>query len=215
MRRLLAVLQTDRGWWWAPWAFPSLRASARAGLGRGSPRGLTGSDGSSPQARLAALADQWQFLVQKSAEKSQKLKEANKQQNFNTGIKDFDFWLSEVMPSLASHSQRISGHWDIRTVSNTQKKQGLRRWHSADAPFNRNLHHQMWVVCCKGLISRGIACLETRELIFYGNWTVGHPLAQGMQIEEVRGSVCVAGSTNESMPREKPALVKIHKVQKI
>lgn len=49
------------------------------------------------QARLAALADQWQFLVQKSAEKSQKLKEANKQQNFNTGIKDFDFWLSEVI----------------------------------------------------------------------------------------------------------------------
>lgn len=34
--------------------------------------------------------------MNKSAEKSQKLKEANKQQNFNTGIKDFDFWLSEV-----------------------------------------------------------------------------------------------------------------------
>lgn len=49
-----------------------------------------------PQARLIALDEQWQFLVNKSAEKSQKLKEANKQQNFNTGIKDFDFWLSEV-----------------------------------------------------------------------------------------------------------------------
>lgn len=48
------------------------------------------------QARLSALDEQWQFLVNKSAEKSQKLKEANKQQNFNTGIKDFDFWLSEV-----------------------------------------------------------------------------------------------------------------------
>lgn len=48
------------------------------------------------QARLNALDEQWQFLVNKSAEKSQKLKEANKQQNFNTGIKDFDFWLSEV-----------------------------------------------------------------------------------------------------------------------
>uniref|UniRef100_A0ACB8EZR9 Uncharacterized protein n=1 Tax=Sphaerodactylus townsendi TaxID=933632 RepID=A0ACB8EZR9_9SAUR len=54
--------------------------------------------------RFAALADQWQFLVQKSAEKSQKLKEANKQQNFNTGIKDsFDFsWLSEVEALFAS-----------------------------------------------------------------------------------------------------------------
>lgn len=49
-----------------------------------------------PQSRLGALDEQWQFLVNKSAEKSQKLKEANKQQNFNTGIKDFDFWLSEV-----------------------------------------------------------------------------------------------------------------------
>lgn len=48
------------------------------------------------QSRLVALDEQWQFLVNKSAEKSQKLKEANKQQNFNTGIKDFDFWLSEV-----------------------------------------------------------------------------------------------------------------------
>lgn len=48
------------------------------------------------QSRLGALDEQWQFLVNKSAEKSQKLKEANKQQNFNTGIKDFDFWLSEV-----------------------------------------------------------------------------------------------------------------------
>lgn len=47
------------------------------------------------------MADQWQFLVQKSAEKSQKLKEANKQQNFNTGIKDFDFWLSEVTPRVS------------------------------------------------------------------------------------------------------------------
>lgn len=52
-----------------------------------------------PQVRLNALDEQWQFLVNKSAEKSQKLKEANKQQNFNTGIKDFDFWLSEVRVS--------------------------------------------------------------------------------------------------------------------
>uniref|UniRef100_A0A3Q2QEV3 Spectrin alpha, non-erythrocytic 1 n=1 Tax=Fundulus heteroclitus TaxID=8078 RepID=A0A3Q2QEV3_FUNHE len=60
----------------------------------------SGSNGSGRvlQARLNALDEQWRFLVNKSAEKSQKLKEANKQQNFNTGIKDFDFWLSEVSP---------------------------------------------------------------------------------------------------------------------
>lgn len=45
---------------------------------------------------LVVLVDQWQFLVQKLVEKSQKLKEVNKQQNFNIGIKDFDFWLFEV-----------------------------------------------------------------------------------------------------------------------
>lgn len=60
------------------------------------------NDWSGPQARLGALDEQWQFLVNKSAEKSQKLKEANKQQNFNTGIKDFDFWLSEVKKNQLS-----------------------------------------------------------------------------------------------------------------
>lgn len=50
-------------------------------------------------------------MVNKSAEKSQKLKEANKQQNFNTGIKDFDFWLSEVKIQLHS----VSGQTDRQT----------------------------------------------------------------------------------------------------
>ena len=60
------------------------------------------------QVRLNALDEQWQFLVNKSAEKSQKLKEANKQQNFNTGIKDFDFWLSEV------HTETRTGRGNVQ-----------------------------------------------------------------------------------------------------
>ncbi|XP_014341660.1 spectrin alpha chain, non-erythrocytic 1 isoform X7 [Latimeria chalumnae] len=71
--------------------------------------------------RLGTLADQWQFLVQKSAEKSQKLKEANKQQNFNTGIKDFDFWLSEVEALLASEDYGK----DLASVNNLLKKHQL------------------------------------------------------------------------------------------
>uniref|UniRef100_A0A452V9R5 Spectrin alpha chain, non-erythrocytic 1 n=1 Tax=Ursus maritimus TaxID=29073 RepID=A0A452V9R5_URSMA len=63
----------------------------------------------------------WQFLVQKSAEKSQKLKEANKQQNFNTGIKDFDFWLSEVEALLASEDYGK----DLASVNNLLKKHQL------------------------------------------------------------------------------------------
>ncbi|KAF3849432.1 hypothetical protein F7725_015929 [Dissostichus mawsoni] len=65
-------------------------------------RGACAGSEDAVKARLSALDEQWQFLVNKSAEKSQKLKEANKQQNFNTGIKDFDFWLSEVEALLAS-----------------------------------------------------------------------------------------------------------------
>ena len=56
--------------------------------------------------------------MQKSAEKSQKLKEANKQQNFNTGIKDFDFWLSEVMPRISPPvARRCLVTWGDRSVS--------------------------------------------------------------------------------------------------
>jgi len=46
--------------------------------------------------RIDALNDQWEGLLAKSNEKTQKLKEANQQQLFNTGVKDLDFWLGEV-----------------------------------------------------------------------------------------------------------------------
>ena len=48
------------------------------------------------QERVANLEDQWKQLLAKSAEKSQKLKEANQQQQFNSGVKDVLFWLGEV-----------------------------------------------------------------------------------------------------------------------
>lgn len=48
------------------------------------------------QARLESLASQWETLVAKSAEKSDKLKEASKQQTYNAGVKDIEFWLGEV-----------------------------------------------------------------------------------------------------------------------
>ena len=54
--------------------------------------------GSEPavQARLESLASQWETLVAKSAEKSDKLKEASRQQTYNAGVKDIEFWLGEV-----------------------------------------------------------------------------------------------------------------------
>ncbi|KAG8447987.1 hypothetical protein GDO86_015185 [Hymenochirus boettgeri] len=84
-------------------------------------RGACAGSEEAVKARLVALADQWQFLVSKSAEKSQKLKEANKQQNFNTGIKDFDFWLTEVEALLASEDYGK----DLASVNNLLKKHQL------------------------------------------------------------------------------------------
>uniref|UniRef100_I3JZ90 Spectrin alpha chain, non-erythrocytic 1 n=1 Tax=Oreochromis niloticus TaxID=8128 RepID=I3JZ90_ORENI len=84
-------------------------------------RGACAGSEDAVKARLGALDEQWQFLVNKSAEKSQKLKEANKQQNFNTGIKDFDFWLSEVEALLASEDYGK----DLASVNNLLKKHQL------------------------------------------------------------------------------------------
>ncbi|XP_077478046.1 spectrin alpha chain, non-erythrocytic 1 isoform X5 [Stigmatopora argus] len=84
-------------------------------------RGACAGSEDAVKARLGALDEQWQFLVDKSAEKSQKLKEANKQQNFNTGIKDFDFWLSEVEALLASEDYGK----DLASVNNLLKKHQL------------------------------------------------------------------------------------------
>uniref|UniRef100_A0A665WJB0 Spectrin alpha chain, non-erythrocytic 1 n=1 Tax=Echeneis naucrates TaxID=173247 RepID=A0A665WJB0_ECHNA len=84
-------------------------------------RGACAGSEDAVKARLNALDEQWQFLVSKSAEKSQKLKEANKQQNFNTGIKDFDFWLSEVEALLASEDYGK----DLASVNNLLKKHQL------------------------------------------------------------------------------------------
>ena len=46
--------------------------------------------------RITKLQQQWEYLVQKSSEKSQHLKESNQQQQFNTNVKELDFWLGEV-----------------------------------------------------------------------------------------------------------------------
>nr|XP_032800960.1 spectrin alpha chain, non-erythrocytic 1 isoform X8 [Petromyzon marinus] len=82
--------------------------------------GCAGSE-DAVQMRMKTLTEQWDYLVRKSSEKSQKLKEANRQQNFNTGIKDFDFWLSEVEALLASEDYGK----DLASVNNLLKKHQL------------------------------------------------------------------------------------------
>ena len=46
--------------------------------------------------RINTLAEQWEFLTAKSSEKSEKLKEANRQRTYNAAVKDLEFWLGEV-----------------------------------------------------------------------------------------------------------------------
>ena len=45
---------------------------------------------------VETLQEQWEGLLEKINEKTQKLREANQQQQFNEAAKDLDFWLSEV-----------------------------------------------------------------------------------------------------------------------
>lgn len=73
------------------------------------------------QARLASIADQWEFLTQKTTEKSMKLKEANKQRTYIAAVKDLDFWLGEVESLLTSED---SGK-DLASVQNLIKKHHL------------------------------------------------------------------------------------------
>ncbi|XP_041973840.1 spectrin alpha chain isoform X4 [Aricia agestis] len=84
-------------------------------------RGQCSGSEDAVQARLASIADQWEFLTQKTTEKSLKLKEANKQRTYIAAVKDLDFWLGEVESLLTSED---SGK-DLTSVQNLMKKHQL------------------------------------------------------------------------------------------
>lgn len=71
--------------------------------------------------RLQQIIEQWEFLVQKSSDKSLKLKEASRQQTFNAGVKDVEFWLGEIENQLANDDVGR----DLTSVQNMLKKQQL------------------------------------------------------------------------------------------
>ncbi|TGZ69187.1 hypothetical protein CRM22_003879 [Opisthorchis felineus] len=52
--------------------------------------------------RIEKLANQWDHLVNRAKEKSEKLQEANRQAAYDAGIKDIEFWLGEMETTLAS-----------------------------------------------------------------------------------------------------------------
>uniref|UniRef100_A0A452T9P5 Spectrin alpha chain, erythrocytic 1 n=1 Tax=Ursus maritimus TaxID=29073 RepID=A0A452T9P5_URSMA len=55
--------------------------------------------------QLEDLKEHWNYLLEKTIDKGQKLEEASRQQRFNAGIQDFKFWLSEAETLLAMKDQ--------------------------------------------------------------------------------------------------------------
>nr|XP_025842109.1 spectrin alpha chain, erythrocytic 1 isoform X2 [Vulpes vulpes] len=71
--------------------------------------------------QLEELEGHWNYLLEKTIDKGQKLNEASRQQRFNTGIQDFKFWLSEAETLLAMKDQAR----DLASAGNLLKKHQL------------------------------------------------------------------------------------------
>ncbi|XP_064138843.1 spectrin alpha chain, erythrocytic 1 [Loxodonta africana] len=71
--------------------------------------------------KLEKLEEHWENLFEKTIDKGQKLNEASRQQRFNTGIRAFEFWLSEADTLLAMKDQAR----DLATAGNLLKKHQL------------------------------------------------------------------------------------------
>uniref|UniRef100_A0A8R1DU58 Spectrin alpha chain n=1 Tax=Caenorhabditis japonica TaxID=281687 RepID=A0A8R1DU58_CAEJA len=72
-------------------------------------------------ARLETISYQWSRLIEITTEKSYRLTEANKQNNFMEGIKELEFWLDEIENRLQSDDYGK----DLASVENLLKKHSL------------------------------------------------------------------------------------------
>ncbi|XP_074654192.1 spectrin alpha chain-like [Tubulanus polymorphus] len=68
--------------------------------------------------RIVNLTEQWEYLITKSREKSEKLKEANRQAVYNAAVKDMEFWLGEAEHMLESEDYGK----DLSSVQHLLKK---------------------------------------------------------------------------------------------
>ncbi|XP_054977169.1 spectrin alpha chain, erythrocytic 1 [Sorex araneus] len=71
--------------------------------------------------QLEELEKEWDHLLERTIDKGQKLNEASRQQRFNTGVRDFEFWLSEAETLLAMKDQAR----DLASAGNLLKKHQL------------------------------------------------------------------------------------------
>ncbi|XP_045697382.1 spectrin alpha chain, erythrocytic 1 [Phyllostomus hastatus] len=77
--------------------------------------------GETMKGQLEELEKHWDYLLERTIDKGQKLNEASRQQRFNTGIRDFEFWLSEAETLLAMKDQAR----DLASAGNLLKKHQL------------------------------------------------------------------------------------------
>ncbi|XP_036895269.1 spectrin alpha chain, erythrocytic 1 isoform X2 [Sturnira hondurensis] len=77
--------------------------------------------GETMKGQLEELEKHWDNLLERTIDKGQKLNEASRQQRFNTGIRDFEFWLSEAETLLAMKDQAR----DLASAGNLLKKHQL------------------------------------------------------------------------------------------
>lgn len=61
---------------------------------------------------MEELEKEWDYLLERTIDKGQKLNEASRQQRFNTSVRDFEFWLSEVR-SLGKHRVGFPLVWEV------------------------------------------------------------------------------------------------------
>ncbi|KAM7054281.1 spectrin alpha chain, erythrocytic 1 isoform 1-T1 [Molossus nigricans] len=71
--------------------------------------------------QVEELEKHWDYLLEMTTDRGQKLNEASRQQRFNTGIRDFEFWLSEAETLLAMKDQAR----DLASAGNLLKKHQL------------------------------------------------------------------------------------------
>ncbi|XP_044800096.2 spectrin alpha chain, erythrocytic 1 [Bubalus bubalis] len=71
--------------------------------------------------QIEELEKKWNYLLAVTIDKGQKLDEASRQQRFNTGIRDFEFWLSEAETLLTMKDQAR----DLASAGNLLKKHQL------------------------------------------------------------------------------------------
>ncbi|XP_034376138.1 spectrin alpha chain, erythrocytic 1 [Arvicanthis niloticus] len=84
-------------------------------------RRVCDGDEENMQEQLDKLKENWDYLLERTTEKGQKLNEASRQQRFNTSIRDFEFWLSEAEGLLAMKDQAR----DLTSAGNLLKKHQL------------------------------------------------------------------------------------------